>query len=111
MMDTRRDQLFPTLDATDRGRICRFGVRRRYRAGEQLVSAGETSPGMFVLLAGELSVTQRDGLGRVVPIVRYGPGQFLAEVGQLSGRPSLVDGHAATDVEVLLVDPATCARC
>ena len=61
---------------------------------------------MFVLLAGEIDVTQRDGLGRVVPIVRYGAGQFLAEVGQLSGRPSLVDGHAETDVEVLLVDPA-----
>ena len=106
LLDTRRDQLFPTLDATDRGRLCRFGVRRRYPAGEQLVSAGEASPGMFVVLAGEIAVTQRDGLGRVVPIVRYGAGQFLAEVGQLSGRPSLVDGHAATDVDVLLIEPA-----
>jgi len=106
MMDTRRDQLFPTLDAADLARIGRFGVRRRYARGEKLVSAGETSPGMVVLLAGEIDVTQRDGLGRVVPIVRYGPGQFLAEVGQLSGRPSLVDGHAETDVEVLLIDPA-----
>ena len=106
MMDTRRDQLFPTLDAADLARICRFGARRRYARGEKLVSAGETSPGMFVLLAGEIDVTQRDGLGRVVPVVRYGAGQFLAEVGQLSGRPSLVDGRAETDVEVLLVDPA-----
>src|SRR6187399_1472686 len=82
MMDTRRDQLFPTLDAADLARIGRFGVRRRYARGEKLVSAGETSPGMVVLLAGEIDVTQRDGLGRVVPIVRYGAGQFLAEVGQ-----------------------------
>ncbi len=34
-----------------------------------------------------------------------GPGQFLAEVAQLSGRPALVDGHAQDDVEVLLVPP------
>ena len=34
MMDTRRDQLFPTLDAADLARICRFGARRRYARGE-----------------------------------------------------------------------------
>src|SRR5262249_27690746 len=31
--------------------------------------------------------------------------QFLAEVGQLSGRPALVDGHADGDVETLLIPP------
>src|SRR5262249_8781626 len=30
---------------------------------------------------------------------------FLAEVGQLSGRPALVDGHADGDVETLLIPP------
>ncbi len=60
---------------------------------------------MFVVLRGIVAITQRDGLGRVVPIERQGPGQFLAEVAQLSGRPALVDGHAEDDVETLLVPP------
>ena len=49
---------------------------------------------MFVVLKGVVAISQRDGLGHVVPIVRQGPGEFLAEVGQLSGGPSLVDGVA-----------------
>jgi thioredoxin reductase (NADPH) len=50
-------------------------------------------------------LSQRDGLGHVSPITRQGPGQFLAEVSQLSGRHALVDGYAEEDVETLLVPP------
>jgi thioredoxin reductase (NADPH) len=39
------------------------------------------------------------------PSRRAGPGQFLAELSQLSGRPALLDGHAAEDVETLVVSP------
>ena len=46
---------------------------------------------------GQVAVSQRDGLGRRQPLVEQGPGQFLAEAGQLSGRPALVDGHAEGD--------------
>ena len=44
-------------------------------------------------------------MGHVVPIVRQGPGEFLTEVGQLSGRMALVDGHAEEHVDTLLVAP------
>ena len=50
-----------------------------------------------------MAITQRDGLGHVTPIVEQGPGQFLAEVGQLSNRATLVDGTAEGDVETLLI--------
>lgn len=101
----RRHQMMPELTAAEIARIRRFGVERRYAAGTRLFTAGEPGPGMFVMLAGTVAITQRDGLGHVVPIVEQGPGQFLAEVGQLSGRPSLVDGDAITDVETLLIAP------
>ena len=38
-------------------------------------------------------------------MIDQGPGQFLAEIGQLSGRNALVDGHAEGDVETLLIAP------
>ena len=60
---------------------------------------------MFVLLSGHVAITQRDGLGHVTPVIDQGPGQFLAEIGQLSGRVALVDGHAEGDVETLLIPP------
>ena len=47
----------------------------------------------------------REGLGRVVPVVRHGPGQFTGEIAQLSSGFGLVDADADEDVEVLLIQP------
>ena len=70
-----------------------------------LFETGKPGPGMFVVLSGHVAITQRDGLGHVTPVIDQGPGQFLAEIGQLSGRVALVDGHAEGDVETLLIPP------
>ncbi len=83
----------------------RFGEIRLFKDGEALFEAGRTGPGMFVILSGHVAITQRDALGFVTPVIDQGPGQFLAEIGQLSGRISLVDGHAEGDVETLLIPP------
>ncbi len=64
---------------------------------------------MFVVLKGTVTISQRDGMGHVAPVATQGPGQFLAEVSTLSGGHALVDGHAAEDVETLLVPSRTLA--
>jgi thioredoxin reductase (NADPH) len=101
----RHDQTFPTLTLPEIERIRRFGELRSYAHGEALFETGKPGPGMFVVLSGHVTITQRDGLGRVTPIIDQGPGQFLAEIGQLSDRVALVDGHAEGDVETLLIRP------
>src|SRR4029077_829100 len=101
----RHEQTFPTLTAHEIDRMRRFGEVLHYEHGEMLSETGKPGPGMFVVLSGMIAITQRDGLGRVTPIIDQGPGQFLAEIGQLSGRVALVDGHAEGDVETLLIPP------
>src|SRR6202161_2512634 len=101
----RHEQTFPTLTSQEIARMRRFGDVRNYRDGEKLFETGQPGPGMFVVLAGHVAITQRDGLGHVTPIIDQGPGQFLAEIGQLSGRVALVDGHAEGEVETLLIPP------
>src|SRR5215475_1824547 len=101
----RYEQTFPTLTPHEIDRMRRFGEIRRYKHGERLFETGKPGPGMFVVLSGHVSITQRDGLGHVTPIINQPPGQFLAEIGQLSGRVALVDGHAEGDVETLLIQP------
>ena len=101
----RYEQTFPTLTAQEIARIRRFGEERSYRHGEALFETGKQGPGMFVVLSGNVAITHRDGFGRVTPIIDQGPGQFLAEIGQLSERPALVDGHAEGDVRTILISP------
>ena len=102
---SRRHQMFPLLSSADIARIRRFGTVQPFRAGDLLFAAGQRSPGMYVVLDGAITLSQRDGLGNVVPIVRQGPGHFAAEVGTLSGQSSLVDARADADGEALLVTP------
>jgi thioredoxin reductase (NADPH) len=104
-IDNRREQMFPKLEPDEIDRLRRFGEIRHYAADDALFVTGETAPGMFVLIKGSVRVTRRDPLGHSAPIVEQGPGEFVAEVGQLSGQPALVDVHAIGDVEVLLIPP------
>ncbi|MEH2622891.1 thioredoxin reductase (NADPH) [Bradyrhizobium sp. AZCC 1719] len=101
----RYEQTFPVLTHHEIARMRRFGELRAYRDGETLFETGKVGPGMFVVLSGTVAITQRDGLGHITPVIDQGPGQFLAEIGQLSGRVALVDGHAEGDVETLLIPP------
>src|SRR6266850_989273 len=101
----RLEQTFPELTAPEIARMGRFGEVRHYKDGETLFKTGKPGPGMFVILSGHVAITQRDGFGHVTPVIDQGPGQFLAEIGQLSGRVALVDGHAEGDVETLLIPP------
>src|ERR1700674_4652183 len=101
----RLEQTFPALASQEIARMRSFGELRSYKDGERLFETGKPGPGMFVILSGHVAISQRDGLGHVTPVIDQGPGQFLAEIGQLSGRPALVDGHAEGDVETLLIPP------
>src|SRR5216683_2139987 len=101
----RLEQTFPALTPQEIARMRRFGEVRSYKDGEMLFETGKPGPGMFVILSGHVAISQRDGLGHVTPVIDQGPGQFLAEIGQLSGRAAMVDGHAKGDVETLLIPP------
>jgi thioredoxin reductase (NADPH) len=101
----RHEQTFPALTSQEIARMRRFGEPRHYKDGEKLFETGKPGLGMFVILSGHVAITQRDGLGHVAPVIDQGPGQFLAEIGALSGRVALVDADAEGDVETLLIPP------
>lgn len=102
---SRQHQMFPVLSEAEIARVAKFGTLRRYASGERLITAGEPGPGMFVVLDGNVVISQRDGLGHIVPLATSGHGHFIGEVATLSGRYALVDVHAQDDLETLLVPP------
>jgi thioredoxin reductase (NADPH) len=108
-IDTRREQMFPKLEPGEIDRLRRFGQVRRYAAGEALFVTGEIAPGMYVLIKGSVRVIRRDPLGYSAPIVEQRPGEFVAEVGQLSGQPAFVDVHAIDRWKRCSSRPKICA--
>ncbi len=99
----RYQETFPALTAQEIDRLRRYGSLRKYSDGEKLFEAGKDQPRHVRRAQGQVAITQRDGLGHVAPIAEQGEGQFLADVGQLSTRATLVDGTAEGDVETLLI--------
>jgi thioredoxin reductase (NADPH) len=105
IIDTRRDQMFPTLEALEIERVRRFGKMRAFAPAEPLAQVGKVSGGLSIILSGEVDVTRQDSSGQHAPIVTYGPGAFLGELAQLAGRPALVDATARGSVEALIIPP------
>ncbi|HEX5067002.1 MAG TPA: FAD-dependent oxidoreductase [Myxococcota bacterium] len=105
VIETRSAQMFPQLSPREIERLRHFGESRTYADGERVIATGEISPGLFVILAGEIAVTQRSALGYEESIVTHGPGSFMGELNQLSGRPSLVDATAVREVETFVIPP------
>ncbi|WP_317201621.1 FAD-dependent oxidoreductase [Janthinobacterium sp.] len=104
-LHARRQQISPVLTAAEMGRLQRFGNACCFRDGALMFAAGSSSFGMLLLLSGRIAISRNDGLGRTAPLAEHGPGEFTAEVAQLSGRPALVNGHAVGNVEVLVISP------
>src|SRR6187551_2956459 len=105
IIEERGAQMFPTLPHEAVERLCRFGEKRSFPKGSQVVKAGEPGVGLIAILSGEVEVTQNNGQIGNAHIVTHGPGSFMGELAQLSGRPSLVDGLALSDVEAVVLPP------
>ena len=105
IIETRRAQMFLTLEHAEIERVRRFGELRSYKAGEALAKVGTVGDGLTIILAGKVDITQHDASGRRLLIVSHGPGEFMGELAQLAGRPVLVDAHAQGPVEALIIRP------
>jgi thioredoxin reductase (NADPH) len=102
-LESRIPQMFPVLTSTEMARLQRFGRMGHWEDGDTIFAAGGSNPGMMVILSGRVRISQYDGMGNCNTIVEHGPGHFTAEVGQLSGCPSLVNAHALGPVEALII--------
>jgi thioredoxin reductase (NADPH) len=83
------DRMFPQLDDSQIARLEGFGEQRQAQPGEILFDQGDTSHGIFVVVAGSIEIDNvSSGDESVIRVL--GRGEFTGEVNQLSGRRSLV---------------------
>jgi thioredoxin reductase (NADPH) len=105
LFETRREQMFPTLEESEIERMRRFGTPRSYGNGEVLVTAGKSPDGVMILLSGRVDVAEHSSSGPGRLIVTHKPGSLLGELAQLSGRPAFLDARARGAVEVSVITP------
>jgi len=104
MIATRGAQMFPRLTDAELARLTRFGEPVSYRAGDSIARPGEVGPGLLLMLSGKAEVSQQ-AKGAPSHIVTHERGNFMGELAQLSGRPSLVEVKALEPVEAIAVPP------
>ena len=105
IIETRHDQMFPILEASEIERVRRFGSVHFFSTGEALQTVGSVGYGLSIILAGRIEAIRYDAAGGQAPIITQGPGAFLGELAQLAGRPALVDVYARESVKALLISP------
>ncbi|HUO34518.1 MAG TPA: FAD-dependent oxidoreductase, partial [Candidatus Acidoferrum sp.] len=96
-------QMFPVLTADEISRVSDYGKRRNVRAGEILVEQGDRNMRFYVVIRGNLEISQSSSLGHEL-ITVHGPGQFMGDIHTLSGRRSIVRGQMRDDGEVIELD-------
>jgi len=99
IIETRHDQMFPTLDAGQVETAKRFasGPIRHFEPGEIVFDIGQRNAPAWLVLKGAIDVTRRNALGTETPITTHHAGQFSGEVSQLAGREALARGLAGPE--------------
>src|SRR5271165_3747527 len=88
VIETRRSQMFPVLDALQLELAKRFASApaRTFRPGEVVFDVGQRNVPTWLVLEGSIEAFRRDGLGHEQPIAVESVGQFSGEISQLAGR-------------------------
>jgi len=96
VIDTRRHQMFPVLDAAQIETARRFasGEARAFAPGEVVHDAAGRQVPAWLVLGGGIEIVIRDGLNHGGVVATLGAGQFTGEVSQLAGRSALTAARA-----------------
>lgn len=92
-----------TLNTAEHEDLLSRGVRRSFRRGAFLMTEGEASDHVIVLLAGRAKVSSYTAEGREVVLAVRGPGDLLGELSAFDGEPRLATVSALEPIEALII--------
>jgi len=103
LIDSRREQMFPTLTTSQMARLCPHGVRKPTHVGQVIAEPGDRFGKLLVVLSGSIEVL-RPGLVSEELITVHEAGGFSGEMSTLRGTGSLVRVRVRDAGEVLEID-------
>jgi len=83
--------------------VCDRAQTVERRAGEILVHEGDDSCGVFILVAGQMSITRRSE-GSDIPVGQHEAPSFFGEITALTDEPVPVTMRAATDCRIYKIE-------
>jgi thioredoxin reductase (NADPH) len=93
----------PVLDAAQLEVLRSYGSEHDMAAGEVLFADGDLTYDLIVVVSGEARIIERSGQAGETVIATYGHGQFLGEIGLLTGQRAYLSAVASTAGRVLRV--------
>jgi len=99
VIETRRHQLFPVLNAGQIDTAKRFAsaLAREFTPREIVYEVAAPDAPVWLVLKGSIDVVRRDGLNHEAPITSLLPGQFSGESSQLAGAATLASARAGPE--------------
>jgi thioredoxin reductase (NADPH) len=89
----------PRLSDAQLEEMAEFGSERAVAEGDLLFRVGEATFDLFVVLEGEVEVMRSDG----EVVVTFGPGNFIGELGLLTGQVRFLNARVALPGRVLVI--------
>lgn len=107
----RRVPLFATLTPKQAEGVATTVTKQRFKRGEVLVTQGEKSDRLIILLTGRARVVTSDERGREVILATLGAGDYTGEMSLIDNQPHSASVRADIQTDTLLLGRAEFARC
>jgi thioredoxin reductase (NADPH) len=96
----------PVLDAAQLDVLRSYGTEQEIAPGDVLFDVGDETYDLIVVLDGEVQIVGNAGRPADTAIVTYRPGQFMGEIGLLTGQRAFLAAVAMTQGRILRVPTA-----
>jgi small-conductance mechanosensitive channel len=80
--------LLEPLTPSEKAELSAKIIRRHFQAGEQLLAQDEKTESVHFIYSGVIQVTRQIQDGRILKVLRLGPGDTYGEISLLTGAPS-----------------------
>jgi len=97
-------ELFATLTPAERSKIADVLVERTVPAGENIITAGDTSDTSFYLLISGTAIATKEIDGQLRTVMNYAAGNYFGELALLDTSPRAANVVAVTDCRVASLD-------
>lgn len=95
--------LFSGLTAEERAAIADVSLDQTFRKGAVIITEGDQTTSLYVVLSGKAVVVGIDDEGRQIVLNEFGPGEHFGEMSFIDGEPRCADVEVNMPTRVLVI--------